>query len=338
MAALLIHAHHNISKTDKSCQWKRQKAPTDDTCVPIEQLFANPEQQDYRALGTVLPQAIKDQLYQDVTSEYGLHPGVSFLLMEEIPDDALTVHSLEAIFTQDEFLQSTDKAQFLLEHAKVSAEVVKTVEQLTIGQRANPNWLLARRFVLTASNFFAILRAIRLNRFPPSLFKTLLGSYDLDGVLAVQWGKNHEEDVKKIFEQCFKIKVKPCGLFLHESGLLGASPDGLIGHDSLLEIKCPYKWKGDDLEEVLQKESNYIVRIKNNILEVNKDHCYYDQIQGQLHITKREHCNLVIWTTKSFVHVSIDKEESWAANISMLLNFYYNIFLPAILSHGKVGE
>ncbi|CAH0388481.1 unnamed protein product [Bemisia tabaci] len=47
---------------------------------------------------------------------------------------------------------------------------------------------------------------------------TLLGSYELDAVLANQWGKNHEE-VKKLFEQCFKIKVKPCGLFLHERGL-----------------------------------------------------------------------------------------------------------------------
>lgn len=106
MAALLLHGHHNISRTDKSCRWKRQKGATNDTCVSIDQLFANPEQQEYRAFGKVLPQVVKDQLHKDVTSEYGLHPGVSFLLMQEIQDSALKVHSLEVILSQDEFLQS----------------------------------------------------------------------------------------------------------------------------------------------------------------------------------------------------------------------------------------
>ena len=31
------------------------------------------------------------------------------------------------------------------------------------------------------------------------------------------------------------------GVWLHESGVLGASPDGLVGDDAVLECKCPYK-------------------------------------------------------------------------------------------------
>ena len=38
-------------------------------------------------------------------------------------------------------------------------------------------------------------------------------------------------------------RVRETGLWLHPSGLLGASPDGLISDNKVLEVKCPMKAK-----------------------------------------------------------------------------------------------
>lgn len=60
--------------------------------------------------------------------------------------------------------------------------------------------------------------------------------------------------------------------------MAGCSPDGLIGHDGLLEIKCP-------------SPENHL----GHILEDGKDliDTYYDQVQWQICVTQRDWCDLV---------------------------------------------
>ena len=49
------------------------------------------------------------------------------------------------------------------------------------------------------------------------------------------------ERVTKYFKEVEGTVVKECGLFIHpEHNFLAASPDGLIGDNCVLEIKCPY--------------------------------------------------------------------------------------------------
>jgi hypothetical protein len=58
---------------------------------------------------------------------------------------------------------------------------------------------------------------------------------------AIVHGKTFERRAVEKFENVMNLKVKPCGLFVCGSRpYLGASPDGLVEHDSLIEIKCPY--------------------------------------------------------------------------------------------------
>ena len=66
---------------------------------------------------------------------------------------------------------------------------VLLVSQITMGQRDDPAWHLARRGRLTANNFGSLLHAKIVT---PLLLKRLLGEYDLPRVKAVQWGANNE--------------------------------------------------------------------------------------------------------------------------------------------------
>ena len=65
-------------------------------------------------------------------------------------------------------------------------------------------------------------------------------------------------------------------------------------------------------------------------LHLKEQHDYYHQIQGQLHITNKNCCDLVVWTAKDFVIYRIQKSKEWSANIAALIDFYFNKFIPAL--------
>ncbi|KAI4454106.1 hypothetical protein MML48_scaffold00000245 [Holotrichia oblita] len=53
-------------------------------------------------------------------------------------------------------------------------------------------------------------------------------------------------------------------LWLDECGFLGASPDGLIDDNILVEVKCPYKYRNAGLSEVLAHDKTYIITEEAN--------------------------------------------------------------------------
>ena len=57
---------------------------------------------------------------------------------------------------------------------------------------------------------------------------------------AMQWGTDQEPFARAAYEHHTGTMVEECGLVLHPEIIdSGASPDGLVGDDGLIEIKCP---------------------------------------------------------------------------------------------------
>jgi putative phage-type endonuclease len=57
---------------------------------------------------------------------------------------------------------------------------------------------------------------------------------------AMQWGTDKEPQARASYEFLHDAIVVECGFVVHPSiAMFGASPDGLIGNDGLIEIKCP---------------------------------------------------------------------------------------------------
>ncbi|KAB0805324.1 hypothetical protein PPYR_02294 [Photinus pyralis] len=101
-------------------------------------------------------------------------------------------------------------------------------------------------------------------RFPPSLFKTLTGSYNLDGVKQIQWGRYNEKKAIEKFQEQYNVTVTPTGIWFSKEGVIGASPDGLIGENELIEIKCPFRYKDSNFKTVLSVENGYILKYVDN--------------------------------------------------------------------------
>lgn len=103
---------------------------------------------------------------------------------------------------------------------------------------------------------------------------------------------------------------------------LGASPDGLVGQDSIIEIKCPYSYRNDLLINRLKNNKSYIIYYdEDNLIRINENHEYYSQIQGKLCILNREICYLIIWTIKDLVIIEVSKDQQWVENINKIKYF-----------------
>lgn len=79
------------------------------------------------------------------------------------------------------------------------------------------------------------------------------------------------------------IHVEQSGLWLSASGVLGASPDGLVRTSAVVEFKCPYKHRNATIEEAVQDASFYLEK-KGPLYNHNSTFPNWHQMQGQLHI------------------------------------------------------
>jgi len=94
---------------------------------------------------------------------------------------------------------------------------------------------------------------------------------------AMQWGTETEPLARLSYEVSQNVLVDEVGFIPHPSILMsGASPDGLVGDDGLLEIKCP----------------NTATHIET-LLSESVPTKYYTQMQFQLACTGREWCDFV---------------------------------------------
>lgn len=71
--------------------------------------------------------------------------------------------------------------------------------------------------------------------------------------------------------------------------------------------------------------------VGNNFI-LNCDHPYYDQLQGQIFMTKTASTILIEWTKILSSFKKFKDDACRSTDIDMLLNFFFNKFIPFILS------
>lgn len=120
-------------------------------------------------------------------------------------------------------------------------------------QTQSIKWLELRKNLLTASHFGQIILA-RPDTGCEGILKSMLYSPDLN-TKAMEYGREHERDAKKHLELVLGVEIMEYGLFIDPNNVfLGATPDGLIGNDTLVEFKCPFSAADMDLERAIKKK------------------------------------------------------------------------------------
>lgn len=152
--------------------------------------------------------------------------------------------------------------------------------------QGSPEWFAVRYGKFTASRFAALMARTKSG---PSTSRanllTMLAVERLTGKpvetysnAAMQRGIELEPEARIAYEQRTGIFVEEVGYMPHPTMRhVGMSPDGLVGDDGLLEIKCP---------EAMAKHLEAL-RSGSHAVE------YRWQVQGQMWIAERAWCDVV---------------------------------------------
>ena len=170
-------------------------------------------------------------------------------------------------------------------------------------KQGTEEWFEARRGQITASRFSAVLtnpRAKR-DREAGNLSKTAMTYlYEIMAEVmtgqcrelssaALTHGNIYESFAREEYELHTLREVEECGFIQLEGHSVGGSPDGLVGNDGIIEIKCPYN------------TTNHIETLESQ--EAPKK--YIAQIQGNLWVTGRQWCDYISFDPR----ISGDYEE-----------------------------
>lgn len=114
-------------------------------------------------------------------------------------------------------------------------------------EQRSPDWFAARLGKVTASRVADVMAktksgygASRKNYMMELLCQRLTGACEAGYVnSAMQRGTDLEPVARSVYEMTADVMVVECGFVDHPALAFGASPDGLVGDDGLIEIKCP---------------------------------------------------------------------------------------------------
>lgn len=187
-------------------------------------------------------------------------------------------------------------------------------------------WFRARVGVCTASRFADIMAKIDTAAYKNYLLQ--IATERLTGVSqaptfvneAMEHGTLCEPLAKAAYETHTGDLIAECSLFIHGAyPFVGASPDGLIGADRLVEIKCP-------------KSTTHVEYLKERTLPPK----YKPQVQGQLWVTGRQYAHFVSFDPRVPAHlqllvVDVKRDESYIEKLQMAA-LEFNVKVEGLLA------
>ena len=271
-------------------------------------------------------------------------PDNSLLPLDQHSQNVLTfpkipmLASCHQLFTLPE--EFSDTTEPILQQININIEQAWHLQNITVAQAQDKRWVQEREIRLTASNFGKVL--YRKKEPSESSMKSIFEPKDLSKVSSIQHDKHNEAIVRSLYARKMQkqmhenFTVYDCGLVVNPSHpYLGASPDGKVFDPSstspfgLLEIKCPYTWRNNSVEEACQ-DPNLPCAMINGVPRLKRDHKqgYYAQVQGQLALSGLPWCDFVVYLSGSHslcverIYFDVDYWNNTL--LPKLTSFYFN--------------
>lgn len=242
-------------------------------------------------------------------------------------------------------IESTEmetKKKAILERLAAEAgnpELCYALERKTVGQHGNIEWREARLDRLTASMFMKVCK-MRDDTSCHNNVVAVLHPRELN-TESVKYGRINESVAIQMYEKKFGVKVTPCGLFVDpEHPYLGASPDGVVDTEMLVEVKCLPSLNDMKRQNPLITTIRKACRVKKMAVHLNnegeivldKNSSYYYQIQGQLNICKVRYATLVLFCDFDTEFITVERDiDFWCIKmLPKLKRFYLECVLPEI--------
>lgn len=191
--------------------------------------------------------------------------------------------------------------------------------------QGTPEWEMARLGIPTASSFKRILTAktLKLSSSAGEYRNQLLAEW-LTGMplefgggpnTLMQRGTGMEAEARMFYELQYDVpEVEQVGFLLRDDRMAGCSPDGLVGEDGGLELKCP----------MMHTHIGYLLDPQSLADQ------YAPQVQGCLYITGRAWWDLVAYHPQlPPVYHRIARDEKYIAALDAALDTFVADLLAA---------
>jgi len=137
-------------------------------------------------------------------------------------------------------------------------------------------------------------------------------------------GKNNENTARKLYDEVFEVSVEEQGLILHDSRVLGASPDG-VASKKVIKIKCPYSLHDQSVTTALDGKF-FVGKVGCGEYELKLSgpagFNYYHQVQRVMHLTDASECDFIVWCPTDFIIFTVKNNDMWGQYIPKLIDFY----------------
>lgn len=179
-------------------------------------------------------------------------------------------------------------------------------------EQRSEEWFEARKGLLTASNVGAVLGmapyATRADVMRRMVREWHGAEPEFTGNIATEYGERNEPGAIIEYEMESGDDVRHVGFVVHPEGWAGASPDGLIGDDAGLEVKCPFGKRKD---------------VDPDFKPLAEQPHYYAQIQFTLWVTGRARWVFFQWSGAGTKTEIVTPDAEWLAeNMPKLRQFY----------------
>lgn len=182
-------------------------------------------------------------------------------------------------------------------------------------KQGSEEWLAARVGLPTASSYEKILTPAKLQPSTQAvpyrnqlLAEWIIGHYLGDDQNAyMDRGADMEASARAFYELQSNVEVEQVGFILRADERTGGSPDGLVGDDGILEVKCPS----------LHVHIGYV--LDNDALAAK----YKAQVQGYLYLTDRQWAHILSYNPiMPSVLVRVERDEKYIGALGPALDAF----------------
>lgn len=187
-------------------------------------------------------------------------------------------------------------------------------------KQGTTEWFRARVGKVSGSNVGAIL-GMNPYKDADDVLRQMVREYhgaepEFVGNRATEWGSFNEDGAQAEYTMETGRAVQETGFHVHE-GLdwLGASPDGFVGDDGVVEIKCPFGQRDKNPPQFKTAEQ--------------QPH-YYAQMQIEMACTGRGWCDFYQWAPHGSKLETVYRDEAWLSWALPLLHDFHKRYLEEL--------
>ncbi|CAH3020708.1 unnamed protein product, partial [Porites evermanni] len=270
--------------TSEECSWNKGKKRNKNPGRISEAKYSSKKKLATLPVIDFDPRPLK---YREVTAIH-VNGFLSALQALSKENEGISMWETQLQFTYKDYNLECERVEVLLEKVSALHENLKPESVMEIPgteqQIRSEKWFSERWCRLTASKCLSAFKVGKLSYW-------------------MRYGLESEPKAIEKYESTTNLKVYHSGLWVNPKfPFVGCSPDGLVGNDTVIEIKALKILKQYSVEAVTSPTSpvpksvlsRQCFKVENGKLILKLSHAYYYQCQQILLVTGRENCDFIL--------------------------------------------